>query len=269
MIDFHVHFFPEHVFRAIWRFFEGKGSGLWTVQNRLFGRNLVEYLRKAGVKRFTTLVYAHRSGLADELNDYVESNRVLFPEIIPFGTVYAGDNPLYCARRIFEEYDFTGIKLHPFVSKEEIDDSRLFPVYELMESKGKILVCHPGSGPVYESTDGAKRLDRILRQFPNLRVVVAHCGAFEYGDYPILADTYEHVYFDTAMNCVHVTPFANNCPGREFFLRYSRRVLFGTDFPNVPYEYSVQVQALKVFQLGPEIEQMIFQDNARRLLAEI
>ncbi|MBI3395586.1 MAG: amidohydrolase, partial [Spirochaetia bacterium] len=35
MIDFHVHFFPESVFKAIWRFFDADKSGLWKVRYKL------------------------------------------------------------------------------------------------------------------------------------------------------------------------------------------------------------------------------------------
>jgi hypothetical protein len=52
---------------------------------------------------------------------------------------------------------------------------------------GKVLVCHPGSGPNFIKKDGAKDLLSVLNQFPKLKVIVAHCGACEYGDYQALA----------------------------------------------------------------------------------
>jgi predicted TIM-barrel fold metal-dependent hydrolase len=267
MIDIHVHFFPPSVFRAIWDYFEAQSHGLWTIRYRLHGREHVAELTAQGVERFTSLVYAHKAGLAPYLNDYVLESAAEFPEIIPFGTVFAGDGDVEAtARRIFEEYGFYGIKLHPFVSGEELDDPRLFPVYEAMEAGGKVLVCHPGSGPVYPKTDGAGRLLAVLSRFPALKVVVAHCGAFEYGDFAALADEFESVYFDTAMNCVDSHVFEDSCPGREFFAKFQDRVLYGSDFPNIPYEYSAQPQSLRRLALGPEVEAKIFHDNAVRLL---
>jgi len=120
--------------------------------------------------------------MADGLNEYVYDSSGLYPELIPFGTVFAGDpDPAKTAKKILEDYNFFGIKMHPFVTGEMMDDSRFFPVYEIMEGTGKILLCHPGSGPIFTQTDGAERTERILKKFPNLKIVIAHCGAKEYG----------------------------------------------------------------------------------------
>ena len=267
MIDMHVHLFPPAVFRAIWRHFESESKGMWRIHYKLSAERHMATLRAEGVRRFTTLVYAHKAGLARQLNDYVHQLSLAHADVLPFGTVFAGDNNVSQeGRRIFEELGFFGLKLHPFVSRENIDEPKFFPLYELMEAKGKVLVCHPGSGPVYDEPDGASRLERVLQQFPRLRVVVAHCGAYEYGDYESLADKYEHVHFDTAMNCVHGSVFRDNCPGRLFFERHASRIVFGTDFPNIPYEYVRQTDAIRNLALGPELEQRIFRGNAEALL---
>lgn len=266
MIDIHVHFFPAKLFQAIWRFFETASGGLWRIHYKVHGQQHIRILREQGVNRFTTLVYAHKPGVADALNEFIKTSAERHPELIPFGTLFAGDG--HCesaARRLFEQYRFSGIKLHPFVSGEPLDDRRFFPVYEMMQSLGKVLICHPGSAPVYHQYDGAERLRRVLTQFPNLKVVIAHCGAFEYNDYRVLADEFEQVYFDTAMNGVPIDFLPPACPGREFFLRYQDRILFGSDFPNIPYAYAEQIEALKRMDLGEDIEEKIFFENARRL----
>lgn len=270
MIDMHVHFFPEAVFRAIWRYFEQASVGLWSIRYRVFGAQHVETLRGYGIERFTTLVYAHKKGMADKLNDFVMRTAAEFPEAIAFGTLFAGDGEVKSrARRLFEEQRTYGIKLHPFVSGEDLDDPRFFPAYEIMEGLGRILVCHPGSGPNYAQNDGAERIERILQSFPRLNVVIAHCGAVEYAEYQALARSYANVYFDTAMNCVHTHVFERNCPGRGFFQEFQERVLFGTDFPNIPYEYGEQIESIRRLQLPAATETAIFSGNAKRLLATV
>ncbi|MCB1324103.1 MAG: amidohydrolase family protein [Spirochaetales bacterium] len=267
MIDIHVHFFPPAIFRAIWRYFEQGSHGLWPILYRVHTKKHVEMLRSFGVERFTSLLYAHKAGLADSLNAFVREWSAKEAALLPFGTIYCGDgNVAGKARTLFEDWNFYGIKLHPFVSHENLDDERMFDAYEVMEALDRVVVCHPGSAPVYDQTDGPRRLRRILERFPRLKVVVAHCGAFEYGDYTALAHEYEGVYFDTAMNCVHTHVFRDNCPGPSFFLQFQDRILFGTDFPNLPYDYMNQVDALKALELGEEIERKIFSENARRLL---
>jgi len=267
VIDVHVHFFPERVFRAIWDYFESRSHGLWRIRYKLHGEAHVRALLDLGVERFTTLVYAHRAGMADWLNDFVAEACATHPQMVPFGTIFAGDGDCERrARRLFEDLGFVGIKLHPFVSGEPLDDPRLFEVYAVMEEMGRVLICHPGSGPVYQARDGAARLRTVLERFPRLRVVAAHCGAFEYGDYVALGEACENLWFDTAMNCVHTEVFERNCPGRAFFQRFADRIVFGSDFPNIPYAYEDQVRAISGLQLGASAEEAVFHGNARRLL---
>jgi predicted TIM-barrel fold metal-dependent hydrolase len=267
MIDMHVHYFPPRVFEAIWAYFER--HGLWPIHYKLHGREHVATLRAHGVERFTTLVYAHKAGMADFLNEFVREAWAEEPAMIPFGTIFAGDGEIERrALRIFDEYGFRGVKLHPFVSGDAIDDPRMFALYEVMEARDRILLCHPGSGPVYAETDGAERLRKVLTAFPRLKVIVAHCGAFEYGDYHALADAFPTVHFDTAMNCVHTHVFDRNCPGRAFFERFADRIVFGSDFPNIPYAYSEQIDAIKGLRLGEEAERAVFRGNALRLLGQ-
>jgi len=267
MIDIHVHYFPAGIFQAIWRYFAIPDHRLWDVKYKLHGSQLIEALKEEGVKRFTTLLYAHKPGLAGYLNDFIRESADQFPELIPFGTVFVGDgHSEKVARQIFEQYKFYGIKLHPFVSDENLDDPRFFPVYEIMQDLEKILVCHPSSVPVYKRTDGSIRLRKVLNQFPQLKVIVAHCGAFEYEDYHALAESFEYIYFDTAFNCVHSEILSNNCPGREFFLKNQDRILFGSDFPNIPHSFSRQIAGLHNLKLGEAIERKLFHDNAIKLL---
>src|SRR4051812_32452086 len=134
MIDMHVHYFPERVFQAIWSYFAEKGHGLWKVRYKLHGAAIIDQLKAFGVTRMPTLVYAHKPGMAKRLNDFVHDEAAQHPELIPFGTIYVGDGDCETeARRIFEKLNFAGIKLHPYVSQEQLDDARFFPAYELMQ----------------------------------------------------------------------------------------------------------------------------------------
>lgn len=262
-----MHFFPPAVFRAIWRFFEVESKGLWPIRYKYHTEEHIARLIEYGVERFTTLVYAHKPGMAAGLNRFVAEWAQKESRILPFGTIFAGDaDRVSQARRIFEEDGFLGIKLHPFVSNEELDDEGFFPVYEMMQDLGKVMVCHPGSAPAYHSQEGVVRLRNVLERYPKLKVVIAHCGAYEYDGYPGLADEFDSVYFDTAMNCIHESTWHNNCPGPAFFHKYQDRILYGSDYPNIPYAYPEQKAALQALKLGPEIETKIFRGNAERLL---
>jgi predicted TIM-barrel fold metal-dependent hydrolase len=269
MIDFHVHFFPERLFGAIWRVFEGP-EGYWPIRYRLHGDALVDFLRAEGVERFVSLVYAHKPGTAAYLNDFVAESAARFPELVPFGTVYAGDaDPLADARRCIEGYGFYGLKLQPAVSQEMPDDPRLFPIYELLQARGRMVLCHSGSAPQGWMFDGPERLRRVMERFPKLRFIVAHCGAAEYEGFAAVAADYPSVYFDTAMISVPCEGFAGNCPGAAFYQRFQDRILFGSDFPNIPYEYHAQAAGIRALGLEAPITAKIFAENANKLLESV
>lgn len=266
MIDFHVHFFPERLFGAIWRVFEGP-NGHWPIRYKLHGEALVDFLRGAGVTQFVALVYAHKPGMAAGLNDYIADSAARFPELVPFGTVYAGDPaPLEDAIRCIDEMGFRGIKLQPAVTREMPDDPRFFPVYELLEDRGAMVLCHAGSAPQGWMFDGPARLRRILERFPRLKFIVAHCGAVEYEAFAAVADDYPSVYFDTAMIGVPCAGFSGNSPDATFFARYADRILYGTDFPNIPYAYTAQADGIRALGLGESAESAVFRRNAARIL---
>ena len=44
------------------------------------------------------------------------------------------------------------------------------------------------------------------------------------------------------------------------------RVVLGSDFPNIPYPYAVQVQALADLELGDDWLRAVLHDNGARLL---
>ena len=44
------------------------------------------------------------------------------------------------------------------------------------------------------------------------------------------------------------------------------RILLGSDFPNIPYPYLHQLQALARLELGPDWLRAVCHDNAARLL---
>jgi predicted TIM-barrel fold metal-dependent hydrolase len=46
------------------------------------------------------------------------------------------------------------------------------------------------------------------------------------------------------------------------------RVLYGTDFPNVPYEYERELRGIEALDLPPDVLRAVLHDNAARLLRE-
>ena len=272
-IDTHVHFFPSALFRAIWKFFErpdenGNVRG-WPINYKLPNEELVSFLESKNVKAFTTLNYAHKKGIAKELNEWTVEFNKKYDNTIPFGTVWPEDEDREeYVRSLFDEHDFIGIKTQPLVQNFSVNDERMDSIYELIVDKGKWYYVHAGTAPYRNDYVGFEYFKPFIEKYPNIKVIVAHFGAFEYRKFLKLFDKYENLYLDTAMVFIPSNTFSERKvkqPSKEELLSYQDRILFGSDFPNIPYEYENATKGLLALDLPRNFYENIFYKNAKRL----
>ncbi len=108
-----------------------------------------------------------------------------------------------------------------------------------------------------------------MEKYPEINVIVAHMGAFEYHKFLRLLDKYENLYLDTAMIYIPENIFPERItkrPKNEDLLSYQDRILFGSDYPNIPYDYEYSTKGLLALDLSREFYEKIFYTNAKRLL---
>ena len=73
LIDVHTHFMPERVLSKVWAYFDSAGplTGLeWPITYRHEEDERLALLRSFGVRRFTSMLYPHKAGMADWLNGW-------------------------------------------------------------------------------------------------------------------------------------------------------------------------------------------------------
>jgi predicted TIM-barrel fold metal-dependent hydrolase len=126
---------------------------------------------------------------------------------------------------------------------------------------------HCGSGPAPGKHTGPEPVTRVLARHPRLRLIVAHMGMPEYEEFLDLAERHDQVRLDTTMAFTDFTagfmPFPRKALPRLAAL--GDRILLGTDFPNIPYPYLHQLQALERLDLGDEWLRAVCHDNAADL----
>jgi hypothetical protein len=108
----------------------------------------------------------------------------------------------------------------------------------------------------------------VLRRFPRLTLVIAHLGMSEYDAFADLVEQYPNAHLDTTMAG---TDFVNTfAPLPADYVRrladLGDRVVLGADFPNIPYPYVHQLQALDRLDLGDEWLRAVLWDNGARLM---
>jgi predicted TIM-barrel fold metal-dependent hydrolase len=268
-IDVHVHLHPPGLAAAIERHFAREG---WAAVHPFAPDTVAATLADRGVERFCFFSYAHKPGMAPALNRWIAETAARLPGAIGFGTLHADDPDLDAvARAATGELGLRGFKFHHSVQRFHVDDERLFDVYARAEAAGHILVLHVGTMPYRDPFTGVARFRRLLARFPRLTAIVAHMGAFESEAFLALLDAHPNLYVDTTMA---LAPAAGRYVGADpsaiadaALIRYQDRILFGSDFPLLPYDYDEERRWAWERDLPDDVRRKIFHDNAARLLA--
>jgi hypothetical protein len=270
LIDVHTHFMPENVLAKVWAFFDGGRSGQpWPIYYRRPQDERLALLRAFGVRRFTGLLYPHKPAMAAWLNSWSAEFAAANPDVLHSATFFpepgAGQYvaaALAGGARIF--------KAHVQVGAYDPADELLTPVWGQLAESGVPVVVHCGSGPTPGRFTGPERFAPVLARHPRLTAIIAHLGYPEHSEFLDLAGHYPNVHLDTTMAFTDF--FARLGPGRAFpagelprLADLGDRILLGTDFPNIPYPYLHQLEALAGLGLGRPWLRAVCHDNAARL----
>ena len=254
LFDVHAHFMPPAILAKVWAYFDSAGPLLgrtWPITYRGTDEERVEQLRAMGVKKFSSMSYAHKPGIAGYMNDWTRGFAERTPDTLWSATFYPEPEAASYVTQLIED----GVELfkaHLQVGDFAANDPLLEPVWGALADSGTPLVLHAGSGPAPGHHTGPAGIADVLSRHPSLKVIIAHMGMPEYSEFLDLADRYDDVRLDTTMAFVD---FWDGPPPAEITPRLvdlQDRILFGTDFPNIPYAYSHQVEALQRLDLGDE-----------------
>ena len=269
LVDAHVHFLPPPVMRRVREQFDQAGPLIgrpWPLHYRGDDEECVARLRALGVRRFTALPYAHRPGIATYLNDWAADLARDVPEVLASATFYPEESAAgYVADLLAGDVEV--FKVHVQVGDFDVLDPLLHEVWGMVADAGTPVVLHANSGPVGNRHTGPEPVRALLRRHPSLTLVLAHLGAPEYAEFLALAEEFERVHLDTTMAFTDF--FEDLAPyPRELLPRLADlvdRVVLGSDFPNIPYAYAHQLEALERLGLGEDWLRAVCWDNGLRL----
>ncbi|WIM87091.1 amidohydrolase family protein [Candidatus Mycobacterium wuenschmannii] len=270
VVDVHTHFMPKSVMDKVWQYFDSAGPLVgreWPITYRTAESDRVRTLRDFGVRGFTALVYPHKPQMAAWLNQWAVQFARATPDCLATATFYpepgVGDyvgTAIADGTRVF--------KAHIQVGRYEPNDPLLDPVWGVIEDAGVPVVIHCGSGPAPGEHTGPEPIQLLLQRFPRLKLIVAHLGMPEYVEFMDICENAADVRLDTTMA---FTPFVEESmpfpPSQRNRLRdLGDRILFGSDFPNIPYGYADAMRSLTDL---PGVDDAwlrgVFHDNAAAL----
>ena len=273
LIDLHVHFMPARVMEKVWSYFDSAGplTGRdWPINYRWPEEQRLEHLRAMGVRKFSSLVYAHKPGMASWLNAWAAEFAAAHDDVVPTATffpepevaAYVGE-ALHNGARIF--------KAHVQVGGYDPRDPLLDGVWGKLADAHVPVVAHVGSGPAPGAFTGPGPFGEVLRRHPTLTAVIAHMGMPEYDAFLDFAERFDNVHVDTTM-CFVDTFGDQEALGRELAPRLAAlrdKVVLGADFPNIPHDYAHQLEVLERLDLGDDWLRAVCWSNPDRLIGAV
>ncbi|WP_281277853.1 amidohydrolase family protein [Saccharothrix texasensis] len=273
LVDVHVHFMPQRVLDKVWAFFDeaSRHYGVdWSIRYRLPEAERLAALRSFGVVAFAPLVYPHKPGMGEWLTDWALDFGSRVDGAVPTATLYPEPGvEAYVSRAL--SAGARCFKAH--VQVGGYDPRALDGAWGLLAEARVPVVVHCGHGPVPGAHTGLDVFEDVLRRHPSLVAVLAHAGMPDYLGALDLVARYDGVHLDTTMVGVPFTEARAALPGdwAARLVDVADRVVLGSDFPNIPYDYSAQLAAIEGWaaaddRLGEPFLRAVLHDNGARLL---
>ena len=261
-VDFHAHAFPDNLAeRAVSRI-----ASLAGAKPVLDGKvsTLRASMDSARIERSVVLSIATKPGQYDSILAW--SKTIASARIVPFLSIHHSEPDAPRKIREAASQGFKGFKFHPYYQDFDLDAEAMLPIYEALEERDLICVSHTGfdySFPFIRKADPPRILN-VLRRFPRLKFVATHLGGWK--DWDLVAEILPGwpgagLWIDTSFSL----EFMAAEKARALILAFpGKRILFGSDSP-----WADQAASLGSFRglgLDPELERLILQENASRLL---
>ncbi|MGW0161392.1 amidohydrolase family protein [Mycobacterium sp. NPDC003323] len=270
IIDVHTHFMPKNVMDKVWKYFDSAGPLIgrpWPITYRSDERDRLTMLRAFGVRAFTSLIYPHKPDMAAWLNQWAAAFAAQTPDCLSTATFFPEPG---AARYVADAIDAGArvFKAHVQVGGYDPTDALLDDVWGVLADAGTPIITHCGSGPTPGAHTGPDPIRAVLARHPRLRLIVAHMGGPEYSDFLDIVAAHDGVHLDTTMSFTAFVEQTMPFPPTEYprLRDLGHRILWGSDFPNIPYPYT---EAMQVVCDLPGIDddwlRGVFHDNAAAL----
>lgn len=267
IVDAHVHFLPDSIQDAVWRWFD-RVIPPWPITYRSSADERLKILAELGVRHHTALAYAHQPGMLPFLNDHTLGLAGAVPAVIPTFTIYPEPGVAAETGRSLAAGG-RAVKVHLQVGGFDATDPMLDGAWSLLQDAGIPIILHAGAvadGSGNEEWCGPEPVRRLLGRFPSLRLVVAHLGAPDHDAFVALAEEHDGVWLDTAMvftDPPYLGPSPTHLVDRLGAL--GNRIVFGSDFPTIPHQFASQVSGLADLGLGDDWLRAVLWTNGLRL----
>lgn len=260
LIDFHTHTFPDKLAPRALSSLSDKSGGLVPVTDGTMADTALK-MREWGVNCRVMLSIATNPHQQKNVNDFAIANNT--PDVIAFGSVHPDAPDAIDELGRLKAAGLKGVKLHPEYQAFDIDDRRMYPIYDCCQQLGFVVSFHTGKDLGFPDTLHAPpaAIARMMRDFPHLKAVMAHMGGCF-----LWSEALDYVaglpcYIDTSFTSGYLD---KNLMEQLIDKHGAQRVLFGSDCPWASSKETFDfVDSLNI---SDEKKEQIFYQNAKSLL---
>ncbi len=256
VIDMHAHFFPDALAeRAVQNL--GDYYGLKMHCNGTYD-DLMERAKKADITKLVIHSTALKASQVEIINDNTAAHTS--ENVAGFGTLhqdYEGDFEKEIKR--IKSLGLRGIKLHPDFQRFDIDDRKMYPVYDIIRAESLPILFH--TGDVNSNCSAPHRLAKVLDDFPGLVAIAAHLGGHDAWDEAQQYLYGRDLYIDTSSCHRSLT----HQEIKSLILKHDTdKIMFGTDYPIENFEYCLD-NFIKIGLSDSDNEKILY-TNANKLI---
>ncbi len=259
IIDCHTHAFPEPLAERAIPALE-KEAG---IKAHLDGTlsSLLRSMDEAGIERSIVCSIATKPEQFEPILKW--SKQIASERIIPFPSIHPADPRAGDLVPLLHKEGFKGIKLHPYYQNCDLNDERLFPVYEQLAAHDMIITAHTGFDIAFQPfrKADARKVAEVIDRFPGLTFLTTHLGGWndwaEVRRHLVGKPVYMEISFTNGYLDDEELIEICTIHGKEY-------ILFGTDSPWT--DQRQMVERFKALDLDDDFKEHVLYKNAASLL---
>jgi predicted TIM-barrel fold metal-dependent hydrolase len=260
VIDFHTHAFSDDLAPRAMKTLTKEAPDVKAYLNGTVSA-LLGSMNSCGIEKSVICCIATRPAQFEPIFRWCRQIRS--EKLVPFPSIHPEDPECMEKVGLIKTEGFKGIKLHPFYQNFYADEERMFRIYEKICREELLLVMHTGfdiAFPRIRRVDAEKIL-KVKRNFPNLKLITTHLGAWQQWDEVEKLLIGKEIYMEISFALEYLEVEV----ARRMILEHPEGyVLFGTDSPWTDQNKTLSL--LKRLQLPEKRQKQILSDNALGLL---
>lgn len=264
LIDFHTHAFPDTIAEGAMTHLIEKSGGLKTYTNGTVS-DLVEKMEDWHIDNCVLLNIATSPKQQKNVNDFAISTAQNNKTVISFGSVHPDSHEADAMAELdrISTAGLKGVKFHPEYQNFQIDDKRVYALYQKCSDLGLIMVFHAGRDLGFPNSLNAppKGIRNVVNDFPNAKMVMAHMGGLLLVDEVLEYVAGSNCYIDTSFSDGYIS----KADAEKIIKKHGvNKVLFASDCPWASPKQTLDF--IETLDFSAREKQMIYYKNAVELL---